>query len=125
MASRVNVLTLASGQVATNATISHNSSLCMVGAGRALYQDPSNKIIEIEAVLGQPESSGFKYHESSQDGRDALAAEPNTRIESYGFVTEGTVTQWVAYLQTNASNIVEYRFDDNDYTLYTTRVIYA
>lgn len=29
------------------------------------------------------------------------------------------------YLQTNESNIVEYKFDDHDYTVYTTRVIYA
>lgn len=123
MASRVTVLTLASGLVATKATVSHNSSLKLDGIGRLLYQDPSNKIIEID-VIEQPESSVFKYHESSQYGRDALAAEPNPRIESYGFVTTENVTEWVFYLQTNASNIVEYRFDD-DFTVYTTRVIYA
>lgn len=124
MASRVNVLTLASGPVATNATVSHNSSLSMVDNGRLLYQDPSNNIIEIE-LIGYSETSGFKYHESLQDGRDALAAEPNTHIEHYGYLTENNVPQYVFYLETNASNIVEYRFDDHDYTVYTTRVIYA
>ncbi|MCJ1265760.1 hypothetical protein MMC22_005640 [Lobaria immixta] len=110
--------------VATNATVSHSSSLGMINAGRLLYQDPSNQIIEIEIIVAGPETSGFKYHESSQDGSNALAAEPNTRIASYAFVTIEN-TERVFYLQTNGSNIVEYRYDSHEYTLYTTRVIYA
>ena len=127
MARRVYVLTLASGSVATNATVGHNSSLSWDGFSRLVYQDPSDKIVEIELLLSalDPESSTFKYHSISQNGREPLAAEPNTHIASYDFYALGNSTQWVYYLQTNKSNIVEYRFEDHDYTMYNTRVIYA
>lgn len=51
-------------------------------------------------------------------GREPLAAEPNTHIARYG-------VKWVYYLQTNESNIVEYRSEDRGYSVYNARVIYA
>lgn len=120
MARRVYVLALASGSVATNATVGHNSSLSWDRDSRLVYQDPSNKIVGIELSLSalHPESSTFfKYDSISQNGREPLAVEPNTHIVSH--------RKWVYFLQTNESNIVEYRFEDRDYSLYNTRVIYT
>lgn len=122
----VYVLTLASGAATTNATVGHNSSLSMDIMRRILYQDPSNRIVEIELVHDrEAEFADFKYHESPQEGRDPLTAAPNTRIQSDSFQTEKNDRSSVYYLQTNGSNIVEYRFDDDSYTVYSTRVVYA
>ena len=115
------VLNLESGPFATNAVVGHNSSLSWDSFGRLLYQDPSNKIVEIETHL-QSELSGFISHESSQEGREALAAEPNTHIRS-AYNSHGNISRY--YLQTNASNIVEYEFEGHNYTEYKTRVIYG
>lgn len=89
-----------------------------------MYQDSSDKIVAIEPYLDS-EYSHFEYHESSR-GEDALTAEPNTQIGYYQYYRKADNTsQWVYYLQTNGSNIVEYRFEDYLYTEYTTRVVYA
>lgn len=92
--------------------------------GRLIYQDFSDKIVAIELHFNS-EYSHFVYHESSR-GEDALTAEPNTQIVVYSFYRIADNTpQFVYYLQTNGSNIVEYRFEDYHYTGYTTRVVYA
>lgn len=128
MARRVYVLTLSSGSIATNATVGHNSSLGVDRLGRILYQNPSNRIVDIELVV-QRESAGFKYHESSQDGREALVAAPNTHITHIDVYTDAdenaSPSEPRFYLQTNESNIVEYRFEGHNYTVYNTQVIYA
>ena len=124
MGRRVHVLTLASGPVATNIAVSQSTALTGDGFARLLYQNPSNKIIEIETVL-DAEFSSFTDHENEQDGRDALVAEPNTHMGSFNFDTQLKGSEWMFYLQTNDSNIVEYRFDDHSYTLYNTRLIYT
>lgn len=126
MARRAYVLTLSSGSIATNAIVGHNFSLEVDRLSRILYQDPSSRIVDIELV-GPPESVFFKYHESSQDGREALVAEPNTHIERVPYYTDGNASPSESrfYLQTNESNIVEYRFEGHNYTLYNTQVIYA
>lgn len=123
MVSRVYVLTLASGSVATDVTVGHNSSLRGDRWNRLLFQGPDNKIDEIELVP-KSESLDFKYHESSQRSRDALAAEPNTQIESFEFYTDENGSQWAYYLQTDESNIIEYQFEDHSYTEYNTRAVY-
>ncbi|MCJ1430517.1 hypothetical protein MMC29_008435 [Sticta canariensis] len=107
------------GPFATNVVVGHNSSLSWDSFGRLLYQDPSNKIVEIETRL-QSELSGFIYHESLQEGREALAAEPNTHIRS-AFNSHGNISRPVYYLQTNASNIVGFEFEGHNYTEYKTR----
>lgn len=123
MARPIYVLTTVSCPSATNITVSHNSSLMGDGHGQLLYQDPSSKIVLIKLEL-QPKFSDFKYSENL--GGDALVAEPNTRIELFGIYDEGNTTQWVYYLQTNESNIVEYKLtEDKNSTVYNTTVVYS
>lgn len=76
-------------------------------------------------VKSYAEFSSFKYHESPRDARDFLFAEPNTQIEGYGIRNERNLDQWMYYLQTNESNIVECRYDDDDSVMHITRVVYA
>lgn len=123
MAKRVYVLTLLSGAVATNATVGHNSSISWINGVSVLYQDSSNKIVAIQ-LEGRSETVDFIYNERMQDGRYALAAEPNTRAKSFR-IYQGNVMKYVYFLQTNKSNIVELRFKDNSFTEYTTRVVYG
>lgn len=118
----VYVLTVASGLVADSAIVSHNSFFEADRIGRILYQDPSNKIIEIESESDSETTFSFIYHESSQDGREALAAEPNTKMSSF---CAGDDAHCVFFLQTDENNIVEYQFEGHNYTTYSTRVIYG
>ncbi|MCJ1267004.1 hypothetical protein MMC22_006889 [Lobaria immixta] len=115
------------GSIATNVTVGHNSSLETDSFRRILYQDPSNKILDVKLDGSVAEFADFEYPESSQDGRNALAAEPNTRTASLRYHTDGNArpSGSAIYLQTNESNIVEYRFEGDDYTAYKTRVIYS
>lgn len=66
---------------------------------------------------------GFTYPKSSQDGMNARAAEPNTYIGC--LLAHSDRNERLFYLQTNESNIVEYRYGDDNFPVYTTKVIYA
>lgn len=124
MAWRVYDLIPVSGSVAINDTVAHNSPLAYDSNNRVLYQDPAGKIVKTEVVFQSGSQSGSPgFIESPQDGRDALVAKPNTHIVTHNFLSSNT--QSVFYLQTNESNIAEYRCEVPNYTVCNTSVIYA
>lgn len=81
----VYVFTLVSGPIATDTTVGHNSSVQADGWGRMIYLDPSSRIVNISWEVQKSKKASsldFTNPESSQSGRDALAAKPNTAFRS-------------------------------------------